>query len=323
MPQPYVVVVGGSNTDVKARSAGPVVAATSNPGTTSTSPGGVGRNIADNLARLGTPTHLVSAVGADRLGDDLLAATAAAGVRTEHVRRSAGTTGTYTAVLDHRGELVVAVADMAATAEVTSDLVDAAGDLLAGAALVVLDGNLPPDTLVRALGLAADAGVPVVIEPVSVPKARSIALGRHRVHTITPNRDELAALTGLPTTTDDELAAAVRTVQGRDVEVVWVRRGGAGSLLAHGRRTTSLDAEPVAVVDVTGAGDAMTAAYCHALVAGADPLTAARLGHQAAALTIAVPETVRTDLAEQLGLDPTPDQTTPDQTPHDHEVPQP
>jgi len=310
MPQPTVVVVGGANTDVKARSAGPVVAATSNPGTTRTTPGGVGRNIADNLARLGTETHLVSAVGADRLGDDLLEATRSAGVHVEHVRRSSRPTGTYTAVLDHRGELVVAVADMAATEDVTPELVDAAGDLIAAADLVVLDGNLAPDSLIRAAALADAAGVRVVLEPVSVPKARTIALGRHTVHTVTPNADELAALTGLATTTDAELAAAMQSLHPRDVEVVWVRMGEQGSLLSHGRSLAIIDATPTTVVDVTGAGDAMTAAYCHALVAGADPLTAARLGHRAAALTVASHHTVRPDLAEHL-LVPVP--TTPEQ----------
>jgi pseudouridine kinase len=54
------------------------------------------------------------------------------------------------------------------------------------------------------------------------------------------------------------------------------------------------------VVDVTGAGDAMLAAFCHALLAGADPVEAARLGHAAAALTIASPHTVRPDLTDRL-----------------------
>lgn len=300
MPEPYVVVIGGANTDVKARSTGPVLPATSNPGAVVTSPGGVGRNIADNLARLGTSTYLLSAVGSDRLGDDLVEATAAAGVHVDHVRRSARPTGSYTAVLDHLGELVVAVADMAATQDVTPELVDEAADLVAGAAAVVLDGNLPADTLIRAAALADAAGVRVVLEPVSVPKARTIALGRHPVHTVTPNADELSALTGLATTTDAELATAMQALHARGVELVWVRLGDKGSLLSHGRSLAIIDAEPTTVVDVTGAGDAMTAAYTHALVSGAEPLAAARLGHRAAALTIASPETVRTDLADLL-----------------------
>src|SRR3954469_25470042 len=71
-----VVVVGGANTDVKVRSLAPVVPRTSNPGRAGTTAGGVGRNIAENLARLGTPTHLIAAVGRDAAGERLLAETA-------------------------------------------------------------------------------------------------------------------------------------------------------------------------------------------------------------------------------------------------------
>src|SRR3954471_14593019 len=152
--QPSVVVVGGANMDVKARSRRSVVTGTSNPGGATMSAGGVGRNIAENLARLGTRTHLVAAVGADGLGDQVLAATSGAGVHVEQVRRSARATGTYTAVLDADGELVVAVSDMAATDELGPDQVNAARDLVAAAELVVLDGNLATDTLAFALDLA-------------------------------------------------------------------------------------------------------------------------------------------------------------------------
>jgi pseudouridine kinase len=300
MAEKYVVVVGGANTDVKARSTGPVVPSTSNPGTTTTDPGGVGRNIAENIARLGTETHLVSAVGTDTLGDQLLAATQKAGVHVDHVRRSSSATGTYTAVLDHAGELVVAVADMTATLEVTPQAVEEARDLIAAAGLVVIEGNLAPETVVRAQALAHELGTHVVIEPVSVPKARTIVLGRHPVHTITPNADELAALTGLPTTTDGELAAAMQALHARDVAFVWVRLGKRGSLLSDGKSLAVLDAVHTPVVDVTGAGDAMTAAYVHALVQGASPAEAAQLGHRAAALTVASSHTVRPDIASLL-----------------------
>src|SRR4051794_34076205 len=198
--EPSVVVVGGANMDVKARSKRSAVPATSNPGAASMAAGGVGRNIAENLARLGTRVHLVAAIGSDGLGDQVLAATTGAGVHVEHVRRSARATGTYTAVLDADGELVVAVADMTATDELSVAQVDAARDLVATASLVVLDGNLSAAALGFALDLAAAAGVRVLLDPVSVPKAALLAPlldGSLPVYAVTPNREELAALTGL------------------------------------------------------------------------------------------------------------------------------
>ena len=298
-----VVVIGGAAMDIKARSARAAVPATSNPGASSMAAGGVGRNIAENLARLGTRTYLVASIGSDGLGDQVLSATSNAGVQVEHVRRSARATGTYTAVLDTDGELVVAVADMAATDELAPEQVDGARDLIAAASLLVLDGNLSTATLGFALDVAATVGTRVVLDPVSVPKAAALAplLAPDRpVFAMTPNRDELAALTGLPTGTRDEQESAARALHDRGVELVWVRLGPAGSLLSSRDGVVTLDSVSSEVVDVTGAGDSMTAAFCHALLTGADPAEAAAYGHAAAALTVASAHTVRPDLTDRL-----------------------
>ncbi|UMG91431.1 carbohydrate kinase family protein [Nocardioides sp. TF02-7] len=293
-----VVVVGGVNVDLKARSTDPLVDGTSNPGHTVLSPGGVGRNVAENLARLGTPVALWSAVGDDPLGDEVLATTAAAGVDVAGVRRApAHPTGSYTAVLDSSGELAVAVSDMAAVEAIRPD--DLPATMLDGASLVVLDGNLLPDTVARVLELAGDAAVPAVVEPVSVAKAARLApLLGPAVHAVTPNLDELAALTGhvAPGTTDQ----AVARLHEAGVALVWVRLGREGSLLSGPDGTTRLRPVPVEVVDVTGAGDAMLAAFAHALLGGAAPAEAAAYGHAAAALTIASEHTVRPDLTDDL-----------------------
>lgn len=105
-----VVVVGGSNVDIKARSTSALVGATSNPGTVVRTPGGVGRNVAENLARLGSRVALVSTVGSDPDGDWLLEQTAVAGVDVSPVLRG-GQTGRYVAVLDADGGLVAGVSD--------------------------------------------------------------------------------------------------------------------------------------------------------------------------------------------------------------------
>ncbi|GAB7003672.1 PfkB family carbohydrate kinase [Nocardioides sp. AN3] len=291
-----VVVVGGANIDLKARSRAPVVPGTSNPGRATLSPGGVGRNIADNLARLGTATTLVTAVGADLLGDDLLGSTATAGVDISCVRRTQLPTGTYTAVLDEGGELVVAVADMAAVESLSPGDVDAVADRIAEAELLILDGNLMPATLSAGVDIADRAGVRVVVDPVSVPKAQRLADAvRRPLFLLTPNADELRALTGLA---DD--TAAIAELRRRGAQLVWLRRGPAGSVLSTPDGPVVLASTADEVVDVTGAGDAMLAAFCHFLLAGAAPAEAARLGHSAAALTVASASTVRPDLTETL-----------------------
>jgi pseudouridine kinase len=223
----------------------------------------------------------------------VLAATAAAGVDVSRVARVPQPTGTYVAVLDADGELVVAVSDMTATESIGSADIDAAADAVGAAALVVLDGNLGTAALRRALELCAAAGARVVLDPVSVPKAAALAgllSPRTPLLAITPNGDELLALGG-----------SERALHDLGVELVWTRLGVAGSRLSGPDGID--DIAPVSapeVLDVTGAGDAMLGAFCHALLAGAAPAEAAAYGQSAAALTVASAHTVRPDLTHEL-----------------------
>ncbi|MBO0842478.1 MAG: carbohydrate kinase, partial [Nocardioides sp.] len=129
--QPDIVVIGGSNMDLHARAAEPVMMGSSMSGTAVISPGGVGRNLAENLARLGDSVALVSVVGNDPIGDEVVDYTAGVGVDVTHVRRRGDVrTGTYNAILDAEGELVAAIADMAATDEFSPLVIEAARDLI-------------------------------------------------------------------------------------------------------------------------------------------------------------------------------------------------
>jgi pseudouridine kinase len=301
----WVVVVGGTNMDVVARTSAPLVAATSNPGHARISPGGVGRNIAACLGLLGAPVRLVSAVGDDAFGDEALRVTAACGADVSAVRRVPGAaTGTYTALLDSHGELVAAVSDMAIIDAFELDTLH-----LDDAALVVLDGNLAPAQVAKVRAAAAAAGVPVAFEPVSVAKAARLHGEVQDLFLVTPNSDEIGALVGRP----DDPWTAVFDLYDRGVEHVWMREGERGSYVcAQGSRPVHLPAVPVEVVDVTGAGDAMLAGWIAAWLRGADPVEAAREGHRAAAATVTSNHTVRPDLAEAMATFelPTPREVT-------------
>jgi pseudouridine kinase len=304
-----VVVVGGANMDIKAHSREPAVLRTSNPGAAVTTPGGVGRNIAENLARMGSPTHLVAPVGRDSFGEELMEATRGSGVVVDHMVTTADPTGTYLAVMDADGELLVAVSNMSCTDNLTVRQLAGARDLIAHCDLLVVEGNIPPAPAVWLLDYAAACRVPVVVDPVSVAKAAALApaLSPERpLLALTPNKDELAAIVGraVPHTTPS-VAKAAREVHDLGVRHVWVRRGLAGSTLSSldddGRvHVTHLPAPRTAVVDVTGAGDSMTAAFVHALLRGDSAADAAAFGQMAAALTVASPDTVRPDISARL-----------------------
>lgn len=289
-----VVVVGGMNMDTLARITGETVPGTSNPGETRTGHGGVGRNVAENLARLGSPVRLVGVVGEDAAGTALLEHLAVLDVDLSGVRRSSDcATGTYTAVLDRDGGLVIGVADMAATDSLSPD--DVGERNVHGASWMVLDGNLRTDTIARCLELAELHDVPVVLDPVGVAKAKR--LGKvPGLHTFTPNHDELTAWAGT-----DDVDAALAHAHGEGIDVVWLREGADGSTLHLGDgETTRLQLPPAEVTDVTGAGDAMLAAYVHRLRAGDSVVQAGWFGTAAAWLTVQTSSAVRHDLTEDL-----------------------
>lgn len=306
-----VVVVGGAVMDVKARSGAPLDPGTSNPGEVTTNPGGVGRNIAENLARLGTPTHLVAAIGTDSFGEELLAHTRGAGVSLDHVVATSRPTGTYLAVLDHDGDLSVAVSDMSATDALTVADIEPARSLVQHCELLVIDGNIPLDVTSWLCDVAARNKVPVVIEPVSVVKARRLRplfAASRPVLAVTPNISELAALVDREVAdTVPAISRAAAELHALGVRHVWVRRGARGSLLStapdsgDGRpvvtTNTSVSAD---VVDVTGAGDSMTAGFVHALLQDDEPAAAASFGQATAALTTESAHTVRPDLTHAL-----------------------
>ena len=193
-----VVCVGGTNMDIKCRIAGRTAMGSSNPGATVLTPGGVARNIAHSLALLGVDAALVGVVGRDAFGEQLLAATTAAGVDTQGVLRTAGSTGSSSAVLDANGQLIVGVAAMGILERLTPRRLAAERARLAGADLVVADSNLPIATLDWLMGFAAERGLRLAIETVSVPKGgrlkRLLAAGRP-LFALFCNRAEAAALT--------------------------------------------------------------------------------------------------------------------------------
>lgn len=308
-----VVVVGGAVLDRKIQAGQPLVLGSSNPGVSTWGSGGVGRNIAEGLARLGRQVELIAPVANDPAGQELLTTTRGAGVGVSHLITSATATGQYIAVLDERGELVVGLSDMSATDSLTVRMVSSKRDVIGQAELLVIDGNLPAPVAGWLLDFAVATKIPVVLDPVSVAKARQIAevLDMARpVLALTPNVDEMGAMIGQEVADDPQaIGAAASWFHERGVQNLWVHRGPDGSVLSYRPDDGSpdqlhvLSAPPATVVDVTGAGDAMAAGFVHAWLDDGDAVHAAAVGQLVAALTVEVPETVRPDLTAQLLAD--------------------
>lgn len=287
---PKVIVIGGANVDIKGRSSGSYIEATSNPGEVTMSVGGVGRNIAENLARLGVETALVTVLGDDSNGRLVREACAAAGVDLSLAITGPSATGTYLAVLDDRGELVSAVNDMRSIEWLDVPHLEAMAADLGRAAMLVADCNISTPCLQWLCRFSAERGVRLLIEPVSVPKARKLLAFERQtpVHAITPNRQQASALTG---EAEDEMSLARLHALG--FANVVMHCGATGALASTGGSVELAKPFPaVTIADVTGAGDAAVAGLVSGLLEGLTLAEAARLGQAAAAIKLSSRDSV-------------------------------
>ena len=288
----HIVVFGAANVDIAASSAVGLALGDSTPGHTTTTAGGVGRNIAENLARLGrstrwghsTHTDLFSAVGDDLQGEFLLRHTRHAGVDVSTCSVLPGqTTGTYVAMYNPGGSLLAAVNDMAVLDLLTSNELARHAAASADASAWVLDCNLSPAAI--AWLMQTSAGVPIFVDGVSSQKCIKILPYLAQINTLKVNRLEAAALTGLTVGTAEEAITAAQNLCARGVTNVVVSLGSGGVCWStqgsHGHQA----AIEVKVVNANGAGDALTAGLVHGALAGWPLARSARFANACAAFT--------------------------------------
>lgn len=297
-----VLCIGAANLDRKLRSIATMQLGTSNPATAEEVYGGVARNIAENLARLNLPTALLTALGDDGAGRALQDHAQHAGIDTRGSLTLTDTaTGTYTAILDERGELVVALADMALYDRMTPEFLANRLPQRAAASMTVADLNLPADSVSLLLEGARADHVPLVLVAVSQPKMARLPVDLAGLRLLILNRGELETLAGRALPTEADVRLACRAVQARGARDLVVTCGGQGVFHTRDGELVWLAAHEVDVVDVTGAGDAFSAAICWSLYQGSDDLTlACRRGLKAAAMTLESHDTVSPMLATDV-----------------------
>jgi pseudouridine kinase len=278
-----VAIFGGAVFDRKYRARAPLIAGTSNPVDGSHSHGGVARNVAENLARLGVPIMFSSIVGEDETGSALLRHLEALGVDVSGAARTtARPTAEYAAILDPDNELALGVADMAIFDLYSGDHLDAAWANASAAGRVFADCNLPAPILAGLCARCRAAGKRLAVNTVSAPKAVKLRGPLGAIDLLFTNRAEANALSG--GAAGDAHAAAERLLRA-GVRAAVVTDGPAGFALVENGQVTWHDAVPAAPVDITGAGDAFVAGTLCRLIAGDGLAEAARAGALLAART--------------------------------------
>lgn len=291
----YAVVVGGVNVDIGGRSFAPLVAQDSNPGTVRLSLGGVGRNIAHNLALLGTDVHLLTAYGDDLHGERVAASCSELGIDLSHALRIAGgATSTYLYLTDHRGEMALAVSDMEICKKITPSYLSSQLPLLQNAQVVVADANLSAESLEF---LAENCAAPLFVDPVSTAKAQKLRPILGKIHTLKPNRLEAELLSGVPIRSEQDLERAADVLTEMGLHRMFISLGSQGVYAAMGSERLRLPNLPGQMVNTTGCGDAFMAALVWAYLEGMDLKSTALAGLAAGAIAMESGETINPALS--------------------------
>ena len=296
--EPYAVVVGGVNLDIGGRSLEKLVPEDSNPGQVRTSLGGVGRNIAHNMALLGMDVRLLTAFGDDMNAQRIAASCGELGIDiSQCLTVPGGATSTYLFIADHRGDMALAVSDMEIYQHMTPTFLAGRSRLLNNAQLVVLDTNIPAESIAW---LADNLRLPIFADPVSTAKAEKLRPVLGKLHTLKPNRMEAELLSGISITNETSLNRAADVLLDTGLRRVFISLGGDGMLAADHRERRYVPCCPGQMVNTTGCGDAGMAAIAWAYLEGTDLEGTAKAAMAAGAIAMESAETINPAMSPRL-----------------------
>ena len=285
-----IACIGGAHIDRHGLLKSPLVPATSNPGNVTTSFGGVARNVAENLARLGREVSMVSRIGDDEAGRAVVAHLQSLGVDTSMIAVASSPTASYTAILEPDGELLLGLADMDLYDEITPAVLDSGH--LREHGLWFADTNLPAQTL----SWLVEQGM-VAVDAISLPKARKLRGLLPRIEILFGTVAQASEITQLGAFLNATEAARALHRLGARAGVVTA--GAAGIAVWTGGDVRQLPVLPAEPKDVTGAGDALIAGTLFGLTGGRTLVEAAPLGLAAAAITVESGATVADNLTAE------------------------
>ena len=294
-----ILVLGGAHIDRRGRINGLTVPGASNPGSWFEEAGGGGFNAARNLARLGHDVSIISPRGGDKEGEIVSEAAEQAGVKHYPFVFLDRKTPSYTAVLEADGNLVIALADMDLYTLFTARRLQMrqVRERLDEATHLVIDANLPAETIAKIAEQARERGLPlsgIAISPAKVTRYRAALPG---IAQLFLNEAEAEAIAGFRPA---DAAAWPQALRDAGLKGGAVTRGGQPAVLFDAEHAVLLaPPAPDHIADVTGAGDSFAAGILSAQMHGQPLAEAIRWGTAAALITLASPLACAPDLSAE------------------------
>lgn len=286
--KPDILIIGSSNTDMVIQAEHlPAAGETILGGRFFMNAGGKGANQAVAAARLGGQVTFIAKTGNDIFGEQARELFRTEGINCSFLLSDPDRpSGVALITVDKQGENCIVVASGANGSFSEMDL-RPAKSIIENAAIVLLQLEIPLETVCYAAETAAEKGVPVILNP--APACALPAGLLQRIAVITPNEKEAAMLSGIAVTDIESAKLAAQKINGGGVKTVIITLGSKGALLLHDNAFTPVHSYAVHAVDSTAAGDVFSGALVVALSEGRHMEEATRFACQAAAISVTKP----------------------------------
>ena len=231
--------------------------------------GGKGANQAVAASRLGGNVLMMTRVGDDAFADNTIRNLEQCGVDTRFVERVPGVSSGVAPIMVDRDSHNRILIIPGANKHLLPPDIDAAADTLRQCKLIVMQLEIPLETIYHTIAMANEAGVPVILNTAPATPDLDLAWAC-RCDFLVPNETELEILTGMPVEDLPQIEAAAHSLFERGLKHLIVTLGEKGALYMHGDNKQHYAAPRVDAVDTTGAGDAFVGCFAQTLVASGD-----------------------------------------------------
>ncbi len=289
--EPYVTIIGAANMDIIGRSTDDLILEDSNPGSIELCAGGVGRNISENLARIGVKVKLISALGDDVFAENVRQVSENAGVDMSHCYiKSGGRSSTYIAILENSGEMRIALSDMSILDDLPVEHLAKKQQLIQNSDILVLDSGLPEATIEYIMANFPENRI--FLDPVSIGKAKHVKRLISGIDTLKANRLEAEFLSDIPITGDDSLAQVGEFFISKGVKRLFLSLGKDGVYYKTADEEGIVHTPRITPVNATGAGDSFMAGIVHCSMQGKTNAETVRFASAMSRITLMSSSTV-------------------------------
>lgn len=286
----YALVIGGANIDISGFSHKPLRYHDSNPGSVGMALGGVGRNIAENIARMGLDVKLLSAVGGDVYGEKIINDCRSLNIDIDSVKiLEDQRTSIYLSIQDENGEMVLALSDMEITEKINIDYINRNSGLIEKAKVVVVEANLREEVLEYLFSNFKDTVF--YVDPVSTTKAEKLSGKLSNISNLSCNIIEAEIISGMNIKNDEDLENAIEDLISSGISEVFINRGSKGTCYGSEEGIYFYSRKPFKMINSNGAGDAFMAGLVYGALNNLSIHEKVKFASASSALTVLCDET--------------------------------